>query len=636
MKIIKDKKIIALILSIVIVVIVLINSTYSLLTKTNETEEQSYTTGILDITSDKVGETITLNNAIPMDDSKGLTIEPYIFKIENTGNLTYTFNVKLLSTVTDNLIDSQYINLSIDGENVISLNSLTEGLLLDDVTLKPNEYIEMNLRVWLNKNTPNTQMGKVFNAKITTDGYAVYTDDVSNDSITLDTYNLTWNEMDDVVSYEIYSNGELLTTTTENRLELYKYYDTLGTYDISVKAKLNNGFSMGISDTFSYNVVGQLTPHKPIDVTLHNSSATYAYNIEKLSNLSNSSFYTDRRDIVECDLPITFNSMCNGVSTTNPILDPHAVIVNACIGTANNMIYNKHKSLYDDKSPTTEENWFSNCYEGPLSDFSLTYQNAHQIVYDEETHDIHFIALSDNNVSFRMYFSAPGYLDSNVIFGSFNNFCLSGDMEVIVYDKKRKRRKKKKIKDVTYDDLLLVWDFDNACFAWAKPLWIKKKQTATCYNLLKFSDGSILKTIEQHRIFNKEKGKFTYPMTEDTPIGTTTFNANGEYVKLISKEVIDEEVDFYNVITEYHINLFANNILTSCRLSNIYPIKDMKYIKDNRKLNNIENLNIDDYWIKGLRVTEQDLNINKDNNYVLSKDFEGYVRNLMELDIKNK
>ena len=37
-----------------------------------------------------------------------------------------------------------------------------------------------------------------------------------------------------------------------------------------------------------------------------------------------------------------------------------------------------------------------------------------------------------------------------------------------------------------------------------------------------------------------------------------------------------KEVDYYNVITDYHINLFTDNILTSCRLSNIYDIKDMK------------------------------------------------------------
>ena len=108
---------------------------------------------------------------------------------------------------------------------------------------------------------------------------------------------------------------------------------------------------------------------------------------------------------------------------------------------------------------------------------------------------------------------------------------------------------KKKIEDLTYEDNLLVWDFDNACMASAKPLWLQKEQKAERYNLLKFSDGNILKTINQHRILNIEKGKFTYPMTDETPIGTTTLNDKGEKVKLVSKEIIEEKVTYYNLIT---------------------------------------------------------------------------------------
>ena len=88
-----------------------------------------------------------------------------------------------------------------------------------------------------------------------------------------------------------------------------------------------------------------------------------------------------------------------------------------------------------------------------------------------------------------------------------------------------------------------------------------KPQVATSYNLLKFSDGSELKTINQHRIFNKEAGKFTYPMTDETPIGTTTFNADGKEVQLVSKEVITvKEVEYMNVITNYHMNYKENSI----------------------------------------------------------------------------
>ena len=123
-------------------------------------------------------------------------------------------------------------------------------------------------------------------------------------------------------------------------------------------------------------------------------------------------------------------------------------------------------------------------------------------------------------------------------------------------------------------------------------------------------------------------------MSDETPIGTTTFNAKGEYVKVVSKEVINEEIEFCNIITDYHINLFANNILTSCRLSNIYKIKDMKYVKDNRKLNTKEELNVSDKWYYGLRLSEQDKNINKDNDVYMGETINDYINNLEDLDIR--
>lgn len=164
----------------------------------------------------------------------------------------------------------------------------------------------------------------------------------------------------------------------------------------------------------------------------------------------------------------------------------------------------------------------------------------------------------------------------------------------------------KKVEDISYEDELLVWDFDNGKFAFAKPLWIQKAKKATEYNKLVFSDGSTLCTINQHRIFNIEAGKFTYPMTDETPIGTHTLNNQGEVIKLISKEVIKEEVEYYNIITNYYINCFTNNILTSCRLSNLYPIQDFKYIKDNRELKFYKEFNEIPYeFYQGLRLSEQ-------------------------------
>lgn len=142
----------------------------------------------------------------------------------------------------------------------------------------------------------------------------------------------------------------------------------------------------------------------------------------------------------------------------------------------------------------------------------------------------------------------------------------------------------KAIEDITYDDELLVWNFYDGKFDTAKPTWIKVEETAPRYNLVKFSDGREFGTVGTggekgyHRVFNKEAGAFTHIGTNATPIGTTTFADDGTNPTIVSEEIIEKPVKYYNIITDKHFNIFANGILTSCRLSNKYRIEDMKYV----------------------------------------------------------
>lgn len=145
----------------------------------------------------------------------------------------------------------------------------------------------------------------------------------------------------------------------------------------------------------------------------------------------------------------------------------------------------------------------------------------------------------------------------------------------------------KAIEDITYDDELLVWNFYDGKFDRAKPTWIKVEEVASRYNLVKFSNGAEVGFVGAggekgyHRIFNKEAGAFTYTGNfKETPNGTTTFAEDCTYPTVISQEIIEKEVKFYNVITDKHYNLFANGILTSCKLSNKYRIENMKYVGD--------------------------------------------------------
>lgn len=142
----------------------------------------------------------------------------------------------------------------------------------------------------------------------------------------------------------------------------------------------------------------------------------------------------------------------------------------------------------------------------------------------------------------------------------------------------------KAIEDITYDDELLVWNFYEGKFDSAKPAWIKVEETTPRYNLVKFSNGVEVGfagpggDIGYHRVFNKEAKAFTHTGVVDTPNGTTTFAQDGSYPTVVSQKVIEKPVKYYNVITDKHYNIFANGILTSCRLSNLYKIEDMKYV----------------------------------------------------------
>lgn len=171
---------------------------------------------------------------------------------------------------------------------------------------------------------------------------------------------------------------------------------------------------------------------------------------------------------------------------------------------------------------------------------------------------------------------------------------------------------RKPIEDIRYSDVLLVWNFDQGQLDKATPLWIKKRQLSSWYNELKFDNKTVLRSIGQHRIFNKEKGKFTYPI--HTPIGTTTFTDDKDHTILLSKTIVQKPIYYYNIITDYHLNMFANGILTSCRYNNIYPIENMKFIKPD--IYPCIQPYIDPLFFNGLRVSEQPFSKEENTIYI--------------------
>jgi hypothetical protein len=200
--------------------------------------------------------------------------------------------------------------------------------------------------------------------------------------------------------------------------------------------------------------------------------------------------------------------------------------------------------------------------------------------------------------------SNAGTYYSNAATGT-SGICLLAGTQIALSDGTRKA-----IEHITYNDKMLSWDFDRGCYAETTAMWIKRGETGSQYNLLTFSDGTTLRTFDQHRIFNKQAGAFTYPMTNATPVGTVTVNEHGQEITLTNKQVIVDTIEYYNVITDHHMNLFSDTVLTSCRFNNIYPITDMKFVKDGRKLRTrTEFENIPDRFFHGLRLAEQQFDL---------------------------
>ena len=186
----------------------------------------------------------------------------------------------------------------------------------------------------------------------------------------------------------------------------------------------------------------------------------------------------------------------------------------------------------------------------------------------------------------------------------------------------------KAIEDITHGELIRVWNFDLGEFSEAQPIWVKAAEETTEHGVYTFSDGTQLRTVGHH-VFNKEAGAFTKLKYAETPVGTTTFNEQGLEVTLVSKERVVAPTRYYNVWTQYHLNLFANGILTSNRFNNIYPIVDMKFVKDDRALRSLnEFAGIDEKYIKGLRLQEQTYSLEYISDYVHNR--------LERLDIANQ
>lgn len=169
----------------------------------------------------------------------------------------------------------------------------------------------------------------------------------------------------------------------------------------------------------------------------------------------------------------------------------------------------------------------------------------------------------------------------------------------------------KNVEDITYEDNLKVWDFDNGVITSAKPLWIMAEQYSDHYWHNTYSDGRILDVFGPdntgHRAFSREKNQFAYT----TQTSGDTIVTDGEDITQLSSQYVHGTCKYYNIITDYHYNLYANGILTSCSLNNLYGFDQtsMTFVKEERAMPDMTVYDgVPQKYIDGLRLAEQPAN----------------------------
>lgn len=241
LKFIETKKNYLMALAIFFVIVSLSDTTYSLFLKSDNTESFNYNTGILDLQFIE-DEQIKLDSAFPMYDSDGEKLTPYTLTIKNNGTLTYLFDLKMLSTDDENIINSKYIKVKVNDNMPDTLSNL-ESIIASNIIIRPNEQLTFKISIWLDIDTPNSELGKKFDAKVVSSGSAIYK---TLDSSGANYPNLT---EDMIPIYYDKNENTWKKADSSNTNEKYLWYD----YDSSIWA---NTAILNESSKQIYDVTG--------------------------------------------------------------------------------------------------------------------------------------------------------------------------------------------------------------------------------------------------------------------------------------------------------------------------------------------------------------------------------------------
>ena len=219
--------------------------------------------------------------------------------------------------------------------------------------------------------------------------------------------------------------------------------------------------------------------------------------------------------------------------------------------------------------------------------------------------------------------------------------CLAEGTQILMADGSYKA-----IENIGYDDLILVYDHEFGNFVPEYPIWIEQKDVSEVYQIITFSDNTILKTISTHAVFSTDDNRYVDVLNRNEfNIGTKVKKVrkkDGKYefydVSVKNIEKVYGKINYYDVVTTRFYNLISNDILTSdgrTALSNYYEFKENLLWSDRRQYAVKNNIAMDYKDFKGVPyylfhgLKAQDGAVIIKYNYMTEQEFKNVFNKLL-------
>lgn len=218
--------------------------------------------------------------------------------------------------------------------------------------------------------------------------------------------------------------------------------------------------------------------------------------------------------------------------------------------------------------------------------------------------------------------------------------CLIEGTKIMLWDGSTKN-----VEDITYNDLLLVWNHETGTYGYEYPAWIEKAGKVSQYTKVTFSDGTELKIASDHRLFSKRLNKYVNINSGELHIGDEVVSLKDgvDYVSIVNIETVNEEANYYHVITTRYFNMIAEGLLTTYEIndeiSSNYKgfdnnMKWVNYTPEDKKMSYEEVLNtfgyVDKYLYKAMKI--EDFGYAIEQGYITQEALTSIINTYMRQD----